>query len=355
MDRQEAFAGSTSERAIAVIAGLNTVTALAGAVGLAWGFLDLDVVSTSRLPWGSTVVAGVALALLVAAPNALLTVLAARRERSTGLVAVLVGTLLVLWILIELAFIRELSFFHPLYIGVGLALVWLGLRSISTWTGTTRRELWVQLLDVGQDLPLFVVAPLIRHWHLRWGATAQEVHDAMAGDGLLPVVSYRSTRAITIDAAPERVWPWLVQVGCGRAGFYADDLLDNLGEPSATTIVSDLQGLSPGDLVPMTASPTPETAFQVAEYHKPDWLLSSKSDSTWSWRLSPTGTGGTRLVTRRQASSDWPRPAVAALSWVLLEFGDFAMMRRMLRGIKHRAESSKLADESAAHREPGGS
>ena len=170
----------------------------------------------------------------------------------------------------------------------------------------------------------------------------------MPGDDLLPVVSYRSTRAISIDVPPERVWPWLVQVGCGRAGFYADDLLDNFGQPSATTIVSDLQRLSAGALVPMSASPTPDTAFEVTDLDAPRWLLWTKRDSTWSWRLSSTTTGETRLVTRLQAMHDWRRPAAGASSWVLLELGDFAMMRRMLRGIKHRAESSNLADDSSA-------
>ena len=160
MDRKRAHLRSTTDGAIAVIAALNALTALVGAAGLALGFLDLGEVVTSRLPWGSTVLAGLALALLVAAPNALLVVLAARRDRSTGLVAVVVGSLLVLWILIELAFIRELSYFHPLYLVVGLALVWLGLRSIRTRTGITRQALWVQLRDVAEDLPLFVAAPL---------------------------------------------------------------------------------------------------------------------------------------------------------------------------------------------------
>ena len=168
----------------------------------------------------------------------------------------------------------------------------------------------------------------------------------MAGDDVLSAVSYRSTRAITIEAAPELVWPWLAQIGCGRAGFYADDFLDNLAQPSATTIVADLQRMSPGDLVPMSASPSLDTAFQVAGFDAPHWLLWSKPDSTWSWRLSPTQSGGTRLVTRIQARHDWRRPVVGALSLVLLEFGDFAMMRRMLRGIKQRAEALAKADGS---------
>src|ERR1017187_8763030 len=66
-----------------------------------------------------------------------------------------------------------------------------------------------------------------------------------------------ATRAITIDAPPDSVWPWLVQVGGGRAGWYSNDLLDNLGRPSATTVVPDLQHLEVGQWVPMSPSGTP--------------------------------------------------------------------------------------------------
>jgi hypothetical protein len=69
------------------------------------------------------------------------------------------------------------------------------------------------------------------------------------------------------------------------------------------------------------------------------WLLWSKPDSTWSWQLTPIGNHGTRLVTRVHASRDWRRPLSALFGVVLMEFGDFAMQRRMLRGIKTRAEA----------------
>jgi hypothetical protein len=82
------------------------------------------------------------------------------------------------------------------------------------------------------NLPAFLTAPLYRRWHLRWGATPAEAAASLPGDALLPRAQYKSTRAITINAPPEAVWPWLVQVGCQRAGFYSNDLLDNLGHPS---------------------------------------------------------------------------------------------------------------------------
>lgn len=97
----------------------------------------------------------------------------------------------------------------------------------------TQRQLLAELGDVARDLPAFLTAPLYRGWHLRWGATPAETAASLPGDALVPHAQFKATRAITIDAPPEAVWPWLVQAGCQRAGFYSNDLLDNLGHPSA--------------------------------------------------------------------------------------------------------------------------
>jgi hypothetical protein len=196
--------------------------------------------------------------------------------------------------------------------------------------------------SVASDLPLFLTAPLFRPWHLRWGATPAEVAAALPGDDRLPRAQFRPTRAITIDAPPDAVWPWLVQVGCQRAGWYSNDLLDNLGHPSADEIFDDLQHLEVGQWVPMApvGPPNEVNAFRVAGYETNRWLLWAKPDSTWVWTLTPTGDGRTRLVTRVHASRDWRHePGMALLGIVLMEFGDFAMMRRMLLGLKARAES----------------
>lgn len=128
MNRHISRRGRLPRVLIAVLAGLNAVSALAGALGLAIGFLSLSEELTARLPWGSPVLGGIALGLLVALPNGLLTLLAVRVDRQTGACAIAVGVVLVGWILVQLAFIREVSFFHPLYAGLGLLLVWLGTR-----------------------------------------------------------------------------------------------------------------------------------------------------------------------------------------------------------------------------------
>jgi hypothetical protein len=191
------------------------------------------------------------------------------------------------------------------------------------------------------DLPRFVSAPLYRRWHLTWGATAAEVAAPLAGDDLVPAPQFRCTRAMTIEAPPEEVWPWLVQVGCHRAGWYSNDLLDNLGRTSATEIVPDLQRLEVGQWVAMSpvGEPSDETAFTVAGYETNRWLLWTKPDATWAWQLTPDGAGRTRLVTRNRTRYDWNRPGAALLGVFLMEFGDFAMMRRMLLGLRDRAET----------------
>ena len=207
-----------------------------------------------------------------------------------------------------------------------------------------KRELLIQIRNVLLDLPALLTAPLYRKWHLRWGATSTEFASSMPGDAMLPGAQFRATRAITISAPPNLVWPWIVQVGCGRAGWYSNDLLDNLGRPSAKTIVPTLQHLEVGQWVPMSPSahPTETTAFKVHSFEVNKWLLWTKPDSTWVWQLTPTEDGGTRLITRIHAVYDWRNPFIAVFGVVLMEFGDFAMSRRMLKGIKSRAEELAL-------------
>jgi hypothetical protein len=203
------------------------------------------------------------------------------------------------------------------------------------------RRLGHQLAQVAADLPRFATAPLHRSRHLRWGATDAEVSAAMPGDGLVLGAQFNPTRAVTVEAPREAVWPWLVQVGLGRAGWYSDDLLDNLARPSLRAIRPELQGLEVGQWVSMSPTPTEASAFRVAGFVENDWLLWQKPDSTWSWVLRDVGRGRTRLVTRVHARYDWSRPLGALFGVVLLELGDFAMMRRMLLGIKERAELSQ--------------
>jgi hypothetical protein len=204
--------------------------------------------------------------------------------------------------------------------------------------GDTDRRIGHGILDALGGLPLFATAPLYRHWHLRWGATDDEVRGPMPGDDIVPTASFNATRAITIEAPPQLVWPWIVQMGYRRAGFYTYPLLDNAGFDSADRILERYQPPRIDDWMPMAKQVNDTTAFKVRAFAMHEWLLWEKPDSTWAWRLIPLDGGGTRLVSRLKARYAWETPGSAILTLVLLEFGDFPMMRRALKGIKARAE-----------------
>ena len=136
-------------------------------------------------------------------------------------------------------------------------------------------------------------------------------------------------------------------MGYRRAGFYTYALLDNAGYESADTVLEEYQHPEIGDWMPMSSKVSETTAFRVATLASDEWLLWSKPDSTWSWSLTALPGGRTRLVTRLKQRYQWESPGMAVFTLVLLELGDFAMMLRMLTGIKERAE--RLAKEGGTH------
>lgn len=199
------------------------------------------------------------------------------------------------------------------------------------------------VLDALRSLPFFLTAPLYRSWHLRWGATDAEVQGMMPGDEIVSNASFNATRAITIAAPIERVWPWIVQMGYRRAGFYTYDLLNNAGYASAEQILAHFQQPKIGDWIPMTRKVNATTAFKVKAFLTNRWLLWEKPASTWAWTLTPRAGGQTRLIARLKQRYPWEAPDMALFTLLLLEFGDFPMMRQCLLGIKRRAEAMALA------------
>ena len=117
---------SRPARALVLISCLNALAALGGAVGLASGTLDLSGTAVARLPGRSTALAAVALVLAVVVPNAVVAVLVLRGDRRAGAAAMATGLVLVAWILLELAVLRQTSLLHPLYVAVGLGMTVLG-------------------------------------------------------------------------------------------------------------------------------------------------------------------------------------------------------------------------------------
>jgi hypothetical protein len=177
-----------------------------------------------------------------------------------------------------------------------------------------------------------------RPWHLRWGATGQELARTMPGDEIVKRPIFDATRVVTINARPEDVWPWIVQIGFGRAGWYSIDLFDNLGRHSSERIVPELQHIEVGDLVPL--GPGEGSGMFVKEFvpnRSMLWWAGKEGQTSWAWGLYPTSDGATRLVTRVRAPVSWRQPMTAV--WLgLTEVADFPMMRKCLLGIKRREE-----------------
>jgi hypothetical protein len=193
---------------------------------------------------------------------------------------------------------------------------------------------------VGVALALY--AALIRPWQLRWGATDEEVAKQMPGDDIVERPTFTATRALTIDASPDYVWPWLVQIGFGRAGWYSYDLLDNLGRHSAEQVIPSMQTIKVGDVVPMGPG---GAGLRVKDLKQGSWLLwwDGVGYSTWLWSLKEIAPGRTRLVTRLHLHYRWSHPSIL-FSLLLIEPMDFPMMRKCMRGIKRRAESAHQRD-----------
>jgi hypothetical protein len=180
-----------------------------------------------------------------------------------------------------------------------------------------------------------VYVRVVRPWALRWGATGQEAARQLPGDGVVQRADFVATRAITIYATTDQVWPWLVQIGSGRAGWYSYDRLDNAGVPSAAEIIPELQQLQAGDLVPMVAGKDVGVWVKELEPGRRMLWWDQKGEYSWEWLLEPAG-DQTRLVTRLRATRHpWTRKM---LYGVVAVNGDIIMARKMLRGIKTRAE-----------------
>jgi len=199
----------------------------------------------------------------------------------------------------------------------------------------------------------------IRPWHLRWGATGGEVRRPLPGDELVPDPQYETTHAVTIHAPADKIWPWLVQMGQGRGGLYSYDWLENLvglNIHSADRIIPKFQHLKVGDTIPLApggfgpsvVAIEPNQALVLGGAFNPftgqpvdpnEPGVDAYWSVSWAFVLHELSQRTTRLVVRFRADYK-PRVRLGLTVQLPLEPAHFIMERKMLLGIKERAERS---------------
>lgn len=184
--------------------------------------------------------------------------------------------------------------------------------------------------------------PILARRHcLTWGATSEEAARGMPGDGILPTADLVTTRAVTIDATAEEIWPWLAQFGPGRGGAYTYDWIENLfglDMHSADSILPQYQNLAVGDVLPLGTS-GPRMRVAILDY--PHALVFASEDHRWVWEfaLYPAGTESTRLISRNRIAVPDAHVPERLFNLLVMEPGSLIMERKMLLGIKARAEN----------------
>lgn len=184
-----------------------------------------------------------------------------------------------------------------------------------------------------------------------WGSTPEERRRRLASDDLVPEPSFASNHAITMRGRADAVWPWLVQTGWHRAGWYTyrwvDQLLFPANAPSATEILPEFQGLAVGDRVPdgppesgcyfvVERMEAPHLLVLRSHTHLPPWPRDAWLDWVWTWSITDLESDRVRvhLRTRGVMGPPWLTLAYRAALWT-----DFVMARSHLRGLRKRVES----------------
>jgi hypothetical protein len=186
--------------------------------------------------------------------------------------------------------------------------------------------------------------PWWQAWCLHWGATEGEARQSGPGDELLPDADIVSTRAVSVDAPPGSIWPWLVQMGPGRGGAYTYDWVENLlglDMHSADEILPQYQDLTVGDAWRLGAR---GPMLRVSEIDPERSLVIHSDDGNWVWAFSLISDGaGTRLISRNRIAAPDASRLSRVLNTYLMEPGSLIMERKMLLGIKRRAEQGARA------------
>jgi hypothetical protein len=214
------------------------------------------------------------------------------------------------------------------------------------WPGVARiagRLLLALVIFLGGYLLLY------RPLQLNWGATDEEVARAMPGDEIQPKPIFNATRAVTINARPEQIWPWLVQIGYLRAGWYGYDWIDNDAIASADHIIPQLQHLKVGDDLPIWRGNNYKVVA-VEPNHFLVWESKGGRDSM-TLALYPLDASHTRLVWRKHdAPYIWTSPSIL-IPQLFADGTDLLAIRQNLLGIKERAEGRDLEAQAVIYTE----
>lgn len=212
-------------------------------------------------------------------------------------------------------------------------------------------------ITLGIILTLGIVYWLaVRPWHVRWGASDADLSLPMPGDDLIAGATALSTRAITIHAPAAAVYPWLVQMGQDRGGLYSYDWLENLvgcNIHSVDTVVPGLQNPPTGTVMRLGPwSTLPYYTYTLMIQDKAVILRSIEpasgqpSDELWMFALQPVDAQTTRLIVRHRGIEQ-PGMGSFIMNKLMIEPISFAMERKMMYGIRDRAEALAKASGTA--------
>jgi hypothetical protein len=186
----------------------------------------------------------------------------------------------------------------------------------------------------------------LRRWFGRWGTTPDDLTRVMTGDSFIVNPTHSATHAVTVDAPPEDIWPWLVQMGYQRGGLYSYDWLDRLfgilDRPSANRVLPEFQHLAVGDKILLGPGEKQKLIVAAMEPARALVLSSREHGFDWVWQfgLYPLDSNRTRLVTR--GTERVPNTVGGWLFMRVMEPAAFVMTRRMLLGLKQRVEMLRL-------------
>lgn len=208
---------------------------------------------------------------------------------------------------------------------------------------------WIEAAVGLCNIVVALATPYLRTRRRRWGATDEELETTYPGDNLVPNPNWTANHAISIEAAPKQVWPWIAQIGQGRGGCYSYEKLENLAGcqmQNASRILQEHQHVREGDPIrlhaqmpPMRVAIVEEASALVLHGNPAEGDVSANLSTTWAFVLLERPDGTTRLLSRTRYQHGDDLRSTLMGGPLLLEPLSFVMERKMLKVIKSLVES----------------